>query len=91
MGYCRVSLRDKEWSEAAFLAGEAWDLAVFHTLEALGWRSESPRTMATTLLRKSGGQFPLATRRNPQLNCELVCQFSRRLAQSAPERGSPGQ
>ncbi len=43
-------------------SGEACDFPVLQTLEALGWRSETLRRMVTTLLRKSGGKFPLAAR-----------------------------
>ena len=45
--------RDKEWPAVTSCSGEAWDFPVFHTLEALGWRSENPRRMATTLLPRS--------------------------------------
>ena len=37
----------------AFRLGGAWDFPAFHTLEALRWRTETLRRMATTLHRKS--------------------------------------
>ena len=62
VGYFRMSLAGQRGTTVAFRLGEACDFPVFHTSEALRWRTETLRRMATALLPKSLGTRSLAGR-----------------------------